>query len=108
VFAEVGSDKENLSPLKDYTINFGDRQDLKIVEDAAIDLEVILPTLLSTIIRIKEQCKKCCIQEQMTGEQKYEVERVSEEFDEYILEARTLVERAQVLKEKSKSTAKLV
>jgi hypothetical protein len=107
VLADVGSEKENLSPLN-FTINFGDRQELKILEDSIIDLEVILPTMLSTIIRIREQCKKCNETVSLEEDEKCFLEQVMEEFDEYVREAEMLVKRAKTLKETARSTAQLV
>ncbi|TVY43946.1 hypothetical protein LOCC1_G005609 [Lachnellula occidentalis] len=105
VIADVGSKKENLSPL-DLTINFGDRQDLKIIEDSIIDLDVILPTMLNTIKRIQEQCRKC--NERVGDDEKCHIEEFLEEFDEYVREAEILAQRANILKKTARSTAQLI
>jgi len=79
---------------------------LKILEDSIIDLEVILPTMLSTIIRIREQCKRQTVS---LGEaEECFLEQIMEEFDEYVREAEVLVKRAKTLKETARSTAQLV
>ncbi|TVY92063.1 hypothetical protein LAWI1_G003448, partial [Lachnellula willkommii] len=105
VIADVGSKKENLSPL-DFTINFGDRQELKIMEDSILDLDVILPTMLNTINRIQEQCEKH--NKRVGGDEKCHLEEILEEFDEYVREAEVLVQRAKILKETARSTAQLI
>ena len=107
MLADVGSEKENLSPLN-FTINFGDRQELKILEDSIIDLDVILPTMLSTILRIREQCKERNETVNRGEDEKCCLEQIMEEFDEYVREAEVLVKRAKTLKETARSTAQLV
>ncbi|TVY44398.1 hypothetical protein LSUB1_G002055, partial [Lachnellula subtilissima] len=97
--------KENLSPL-DITINFEDRQDLKIIEDSIIDLDVILPTMLNTIKRIREQCEKC--NEGVGDDERCYLEEILEELDEYVREAELLVQRANILKETARSTSQLI
>jgi hypothetical protein len=105
--ADAGTKKDNLSPL-DVIINFSDRQELKEREDAVADLAIILPTLQNTISRVAWQARKCCNPAEMTAEQKYEFEQCIDEFEEYSIEASTLVERANALKQRADSTAKLV
>ena len=99
---------ENLSTLTNFKINFADRQDLKIVEDAVIDLGVILPTSLSTIIRIKDQCQVSADRMKMSQEESFDFDSMMEEFEEYIREARQLVDRSKSLKESVSSTTQLV
>jgi hypothetical protein len=108
ILAEVGSEKENLSPLTDISINFEDRQTLKMLEDAIIDLDVILTTLLDTVTCVREQCRKCCQTYSNLGREKAVVEEILEELDESVREAAMLVERAKNMKCRSESTAKLV
>jgi hypothetical protein len=101
-------EKENLSPLTDFTINFIDRQNLKILEDYVIDLQAILPTLLCNIIGIREQCRKWC--DRHNGKRSFECDcdQILEEFDEYVKEVEGYVKRAEALKERAKSTTQLV
>lgn len=110
MLADVGPEKENLSPLN-FNINFGDRQALKILEDSIIDLGIILPSMLNTIKKIREQFKNSNARDAAMEKSKEEnsfLEQVMEEFDEYIEEAGMLVQRAKSLKETAKSTARLV
>jgi hypothetical protein len=44
----------------------------------------------------------------MTEDERYVVEQTIDEFEEYVREAETYVERAIVLQDSAKSTAKLV
>ncbi len=108
VLAKIGAEKENLSPLTDFSINFVDRQNLKVLEDSVIDLQVILPTMLSTIIRLCDQCKKYCERHCKNGEGKCDCDQIIEAFDEYVKEVEMHVERAKALRERSKSTSQLV
>jgi hypothetical protein len=110
VLADVGPEKENLSPLN-FNINFGDRQALKILEDSIIDLGIILPLMLNTIKKIREQFKNSNARDigmEKSKEEDSFHEQVMEEFDEYIEETEMLVQRAKSLKETAKSTARLV
>jgi hypothetical protein len=105
VFAKVGTKEENLSPLTGFNINFMDRQALKLLEDSITDLKVILPTLLSTVIRIREQCQMCCSMDCSNRQEKCDCDQ---QFDEYIKELGLYVIRADVLRDKAKCTAQLV
>jgi hypothetical protein len=104
----VGCSKENLSPLTDFNINFEDRQELKIVEDQVLDLEVILPSMLDSIVGIQEQCNMFLSGIGMNEEEQDETRAVVQEFNEYIREVKRHIDRAKVLKERAKSTAELV
>ena len=104
----MGTKRENLSPLTDFNINFADRQTLKILEDSVIDLQVILASMLKTITRIREHCRKCCAKVDLTAEEADNLQVILEEFDEYIKEAEIYVERGKALDEKAHSTAQLV
>ena len=108
VFAAVGTEKENLSPLTDFNINFVDRQTLKILEDSVIDLQVILPTLLETVIGIRDQCRKFIVRCKLTKEETDLIELVSDEFDEYVRVAQCHVERAKILRQRATAIAQLV
>ena len=108
VLATVGTSKENLSPLTDFVINFEDRQELKILEDAVVDLEVIIPTLLRTVRGIRKQCEICSDEAIMTAEESIELEAIRDEFDQYIAELELCQERAAKLNGTAKSTAQLV
>jgi hypothetical protein len=108
VLAKVGEEKENLSPVTDFKVNFVDRQNLKLLEDSVIDLQIILPTMLNTIVRLCDQCKKCCERHCNKGEGKCDCDQIIEEFDEYVKEVEMHVERAKILRERSKSISQLV
>ena len=108
VFAAVGTERENLSPLTDFNINFIDRQNLKILEDSVIDLQIILPTLLSTVIGIRDQCRRYIRGYNMDNDERSVVDFIMDEFDEYINVARGHLERAKILRERATAIAQLV
>jgi hypothetical protein len=97
-----------LAPLTDFQINFADRQELKNLEDEALDLQVILSTMLKTITRIRDHCKKSCQDLPMTKMEQQYLDLIIEEFDEYIREAETCLERCKILQRKANSTIQLV
>lgn len=102
----MGPEKGNLSPLTNFNINFADRQTLKILEDSVIDLQVILGTALSTIVRIREHCEKCYAKYANIEDNFFE--QIMDEFDEYCRETEIHVGRAKLLGERATSTAQLV
>ena len=108
VLAKIGAEKENLSPLTDFNINFVDRQNLKLLEDSVIDLQIILSTMLSTVSRIRNQCRRCCERHCQKEQEVCDCDQIIEEFDEYVKEAEMFVERAKILRDRAKSTAQLV
>lgn len=64
--------------------------------------------MLNTVIRLCDQCKKCCERHCKKGEGKCDCEQIIEEFDEYVKEVEMHAERAKILRERSKSTSQLV
>jgi hypothetical protein len=108
VLATVGTNKVNLSPLTDFDINFEDRQELKIIEDYVLDLQIILPTMLDSITGVRDQCALYLISFVDEDQERHEIEAILAEFNEYIGEVKMHIERAKILKDKSKSTAQLV
>ncbi len=108
VLATVGTDKVNFSPLTDFKIDFEDRQELKIIEDYVLDLEVILPGMLDSITGVRDQCVSNLTAYDHEDDQRYEMETIIEELNEYIGEVKIQIERAKNLKDKANSTAKLV
>ena len=85
-----------------------DRQDLKVLEESILDLQVILSTMVKTIIRLRDHCKSTSKKLRMSEEETNSLELIVDEFDEYIREAETYAERSVVLKAKAHSTAQLV
>jgi hypothetical protein len=108
VLATVGTDKINFSPLTDFKIDFEDRQELKIIEDYVLDLEVILPGMLDSITGVRDQCVLNLTSYDHEDDQRYEMEAIIEELNEYIGEVKMHIERAKNLKDKANSTAQLV
>ena len=104
-FAKVGP--KHLAPVVGYDINFMDRQTLKLIEDSVTDLQVIFPTCLSTVIRIREQCQMYCKIDCLNRD-KCNCDQNLHQFDEYIKELELYVMRADVLRDKAKCTTELV
>jgi hypothetical protein len=102
VFTRLGS-KE----ITNLEINVTDSQALKLLDDSVTDLQVILPTLLSTVIGIRQECQLCCqigcTKENSTGD----CDRLLKQFDQYVKELETCVQRTFVLRDKATSCAKL-
>jgi hypothetical protein len=107
VLALVGTEKENLSPLANLGLDFKDRQTLKTLEDSVTSLQVILSTMLTTISRIHDACKRCC-ERHCSKEEKCDCDIIAEEFDEHIKEIEMHNKRAEVLGESAKRTTQLV
>jgi hypothetical protein len=84
-----------------------DRQTLELLKDSVIDLQVILPTLLNTITRVRELCKRCC-KTHCRKEVECDCDLIMEEFDEHVAEVEIQVNRAEVLRQSANSTASLV
>lgn len=108
VFARVGTREKHLSPVMDFNINFMDRQALKLLEDSITDLQIILPTCLSTVVRIREQCQKCCNMNYSNTKKKCNCDQVLVQFDEHIKELELYVMRVDVLRDKAKCIAQLL
>src|SRR5579862_4448102 len=108
VLSRVGAEKEELSSLTDFRVDFKNRQMLKVLEDSIIDLQIILSTMLSTIAGIRDLCKKCCERHRNKREEMCGCDQIIEEFDEHVREVETHVKRAEALREKAKSTTQVV
>jgi hypothetical protein len=108
VLTTVGNGKVNFSPLTDFKIDFADRQELKIIEDYVLDLQIILPGILDSITGVREQCRAHLIKSDHRDEEKYEMEEVLGEMNEYIGEVGMNIQRANNLKDRLESTAQLV
>ena len=108
VLTKVGLEKKNLSPLTDFDVNFKNRQTLKILEDSVIDLQTIVSTMLSTIAGIRDLCKKYCERHHSEEGERCSCDQIIEELDGRVGEANTHVKRAKALRERAKSTTRLV
>ena len=108
VMADVGTTTETLSPLKDFIINFEDRQDLKVLEDSVVDLLVILPKFVQTIKDIKMHCMTCHSGVVMNDEDAAETQAILDEFDEYIREMEMYADQARALNTSAQATTQLV
>ena len=64
--------------------------------------------MLKTVTRIRNEIQISSLKTEMTADERFEVEQTIDEFDEYVRDAETHVERAKILRDRAKSTAKLV
>ena len=81
---------------------------MKLVEDMVLDLQVILPGLLDSITEVRNRCVNDFNSSTYTPNERFQVEAIIGELNEYIQEAKFHIERAKTLKDKAKSTVQLV
>jgi hypothetical protein len=108
VFASIASEGGNLPPLIDFNLNFMDRQALKVLEDAVTDLQVILPNLMTTLVRIRDECRVSCRASCSVLEEWCDCDDMLSELDEYAEDVKMYVQRAAVLRDRANCTARLV
>ncbi|KAJ8067309.1 hypothetical protein OCU04_004664 [Sclerotinia nivalis] len=91
-------------------VNFDNRQDLKYLEDLVMNLELILPNMQATIMRIRDQCQEYHqeAKNSMTANEEGALYSILQEFNEYINQANLHVQRATVLRKKIASTGQLL
>ena len=73
-----------------------------------IDLQVILSTMKLTVRRLHDHCENLGKTLQLTKVESRIMFSILEEFNEYVMEAEMYAKRGKALKEKARSTAKLV
>ena len=108
VFAAVDANERSQSRLPDIQISIGDRQTLKLLEDSISDLQLILPTLLSTIDGLQKEFYKWCRHTCLTQVKTRSCDHVLSQFDIHKKELELYIHRAEVLRKKAQDTAKLV
>lgn len=97
------------SGVKDFTFSVEDRQSLKMVEDAVIDLQTVTSTMLATVKGISRYCGKCCKACCKRKPQKTCIcAAVLEEFHGHVSELELIINRAQSLKDRVVSSIQLV
>jgi len=106
--APIGAENEGLSSPEGFEVNFVTRQNLKLTEDLIIDAQVILQTVASTVVDIRDQCRKLGQKKDISEEEQSDLQLTMEELNEDIKEIRMLTKRAELLREKAKSTTRLV
>lgn len=84
------------------------RQILKQLEDSILELQVILPTMLNTIIRIRDQCQKLCRMYCEIKQDECCCHLTVKEFDECAKGVEICVRQVGVLKERVNFTMWLV
>jgi hypothetical protein len=103
--AQVQCETERLSPLKDFTINFIDRQRLKQIEDKVLDLKIIFESLQNTVIKMQRQCKSHCTTDCC---QKCICSSVLDDLKELDYEIDVNLRRSEILYKRTQGTAHLV
>jgi hypothetical protein len=103
VFTRLGS-----KDLTNLEISVTDSQALKLLDDSVTDLQIILPTLLNTVIGIQLDCQLCCRMGCSNKGSTGDCDRLLQQFGQYVKELETCVQRAGVLRDKATSCAKLV
>lgn len=99
---------DNHSLLEYFKITFENRQAIKVLLDRVIDLEIILPTLLNTIVAIKSHCERFEKDGCLTYGERPGFNQVLDELDQHIHDARKLVSDAKCLDKRANSTSLLV
>ncbi|KAI9642073.1 hypothetical protein NHQ30_009944 [Ciborinia camelliae] len=91
-------------------VNFDNRQDLKCLEDLVMNLELILPNMRATIMRIRDRCHEYHEETKKTMDAVDEgtLYSILQEFNEYVRETDLHVQRATVLRNKIASTGQLI
>ncbi|KAM3076430.1 hypothetical protein ACMFMG_007246 [Clarireedia jacksonii] len=97
-------------PPPDWSMKYGRRQELKVIEDFVMDLMIIVPTMLDTIDGLRLQCRTFLERNkvELTDPEKYYHEMILREFDEYVKDAKLNVDRARELKFRTESTVNLL
>lgn len=94
---------------KDFTFNVQDRQALKVTEDAIIDLQIIITTLLNVVKGVRKYCKKCCEAWcQQEWDRQCACNATLEELDDHAEDVELCIERAKSLKDRVTSSVQLV
>ncbi|XHG04923.1 hypothetical protein AWENTII_008178 [Aspergillus wentii] len=105
LLATVG-DKNDVN-LTNYKFRFDDIQDLKHLENSISSLQVILPTMLENITRVREICHRYCSRVCSLAPP-CDCGNLLEEFDDNIDDTKRNIQRVQVLKERMESTTRLL
>jgi len=99
------SETERLSPLKDFAVNFIDRQRLKMIEDKVLDLVIIFESLYHTLAKLKQQCQNHCLGEDCVD---CTCSSTVDELEEQMHEAQVNLKKADILHKRAQGTAQLV
>lgn len=105
---QVGSKADKLETSINIDIKFDDRQELAEIQDATQELELILPVLLQTVQRVRDQCQRTHCTSTMSSAEAISFEFAMGEFEEFVCEAESLVVRAEALVKQAKSATNLV
>jgi hypothetical protein len=105
VLAEVEREDDKLSPLVDFTINFIDRQRLKLMEDKVLDLMIVFESVQNKLSMLIKQCRKNCSGPECLD---CHCETTIEELEEQTQEAQVNLNKVKILHKRAQGTADLV
>jgi len=108
VFTSIDEKGQTSSRLINLSINVSDRQVLKLLEDSVTELQIILPTLLRTVVDLREECHALCTINCSRENEMCCCDHIRLQFDTHIKDLELYVQRAGILKEEAKSSARLV
>ncbi|KAH8817013.1 hypothetical protein F5884DRAFT_241855 [Xylogone sp. PMI_703] len=103
--AQVQDEGVKLSPLRDFAINFVDRQRLKMIEDKVLDLTIIFESLHNTLTELRRQCQMHCRGDICPH---CNCPVVIGKLEEQIRETEVNLKRVEVLYRRCQSTAQLL
>jgi hypothetical protein len=104
----VNLPEEPVSFTLNFNISFADRQKLHQLDDYIIDLQVILPTMLENVTGLQKACTDCCSRHCINSYADCMCVTVYEEFGGAISQIKEQLGRANSLRERALSIAKLV
>ena len=104
IYVATVGDEHDAKSLANYKFSLQDRQELYRFEEYISALQIILPTMLENIIRVRDVYQKWCFEHSPFCDHL----GLLEEFDEYISDAKRDIQRVGMLKERLQSTIQLV
>lgn len=104
IYVATVGDEHDAKSLTNYKFSLQDRQDLYRFEEYIATLQIILPTMLENIIRVRDVYQKWCFEHSPFWDHL----GLLVEFDEHISDVKRDIQRVEVLKERLQSTIRLV
>jgi hypothetical protein len=105
MLAEVHTETEPTTWRLDTSVDFLDRQRMRMIEDKILDLVVIFESLHDTLSQLQRQCRLQC-REQLC--QNCSCAATIEDFKEQIRITQINLKRVEMLYKRAQSTAQLV
>lgn len=104
IYVATVGDEHDAKSLTNYKFSLQDRQDLYRFEEYISTLQIILPTMLENIIRVRDVYQEWCFEHSLSRDHL----GLLVEFDEHISDVKRDIQRVEVLKERLQSTIRLV